>query len=69
MQRFRDFTNLALQDEDWAQINTRSRYHAKHPNQVFSEVEREKVVPDYLHRSFELYEQLEALRLAQLVQE
>ena len=69
MQRFCNFTNLALQHEDWAQINTRSRYHAKHPNQVFSDVEREKVVPDYLHKSFELYEQLEALRLAQLVQE
>ncbi|MFD2288925.1 sulfotransferase family protein [Pedobacter petrophilus] len=69
MQRFCNFANVALNNDDWAQINTRSHFHAKHPGQVFSEVQPKETVPAYQHEAFKQYEQLEVLRLAQPAQE
>jgi len=43
----------------------RSRFHAKHPQQLFEEEQKEVVQPVYLSPAFELYQQLEDVRLCQ----
>lgn len=40
----------------------RSRYHAKKPNQIFSEEGKEQSVPAFLTTCFELYSQLDQMR-------
>lgn len=69
MQHFCDFTNVALTDEDWAQIKARSHFNAKHPHQVFNEIQPDETIPAYQKEAFKQYEQLEELRLAQAVKE
>lgn len=47
-------------------MQQRTGYHAKFPNQVFTEVQPEEEMPGYLKRSFELYDQIEKMRLKTL---
>ncbi|WP_293305268.1 hypothetical protein [Pedobacter sp. UBA5917] len=66
MGRFCSFTNISLSAEDWEHINVRSRFNAKHPNQVFYEVQPEEKIPLYQKQAFEYYHQLENLRKTQI---
>ena len=45
-------------------LNERSRFHAKHPQQLFQEENKEKIAPSYVLHVLELYHQLEKMRLA-----
>lgn len=49
---------FTLTPEQYAQLETRARYNAKHPDIVFREHENEVVVPDYLTDAERLYNQL-----------
>lgn len=52
---------FTLTPEQYAQLETRARYNAKHPDIVFSEHENEIVVPDYLIEAELLYNKLNQL--------
>ncbi|QNN43770.1 hypothetical protein [Pedobacter roseus] len=67
MQRFCNFTGVTLNDKDWEQIKIRSHFNAKHPNQVFHEIQPEAEIPLYQQQAFKFYNQLEELRKAQAV--
>ncbi len=56
-------TNLNITDEAKLLMRKRSGFHAKFPEQVFSEEKPDELAPGYLKRSFELYDKIEAVRL------
>jgi hypothetical protein len=45
-------------------LTERSRFHAKHPQQIFKEANKEANAPSYLAPALELYHQLDKSRLA-----
>jgi len=47
-------------------LNDRSRFHAKHPQQIFQEENKKKIAPSYVMHVLELYHQLDKIRLAGL---
>ncbi|MEP6674020.1 MAG: hypothetical protein ABJA78_02670 [Ferruginibacter sp.] len=47
----------------WEQMKQRSAYHAKYPDQVFNESVTATEIEDYLQPAFELYDNLEKIRL------
>jgi hypothetical protein len=55
---------LHITKEEYAAMEQRAGFHAKFPNQVFSEEKRIESIPSYLKKSFELYERIEEIRLA-----
>lgn len=55
-------SNVLLSDNMLLQMNDRSRYHAKYPGQVFSEVKKEEELPTYLAQSMNWYQRLEEKR-------
>jgi hypothetical protein len=55
---------LPITKEEYAAMKDRAGFHAKFPNQVFSEEKRIEAIPSYLKKSFELYDRIEEIRLA-----
>ncbi|WP_090504455.1 hypothetical protein [Pedobacter terrae] len=66
MQRFCNFTGLVLNKADWVQIEARSHFNAKYPNQVFHEEQPDETTPAYQQQAFNYYHELEKLRIAQI---
>lgn len=60
------FTNTTINAADKAEMEQRSRYHAKFPGNVFLEEPTDKWIPDYLQKAISLYNQLERKRLEYL---
>jgi len=56
------FTGVELGEEDRKKMETRCRYNAKYPDQVFSEAAIDSAPPAYLQQSMELYHRLEQMR-------
>ena len=59
-------TGLQISDNEKLLMQKRAGFHAKFPEQVFSEEKRDEPVPEFLKRSFELYNQIEHVRLSSL---
>lgn len=57
-------TGLHISDEEKLLMQKRAGFHAKFPEQVFSEEKPDEPVPDFLKKSFELYNKIEAVRLS-----
>lgn len=66
MQRFCKFTGLELNKADWVQIEARSHFNAKYPDQVFQEERPEGTIPNYQKQAFSYYHELEKLRITQI---
>lgn len=56
------FTGLTISDEEHEKMETRCKYNAKYPDQVFSEASADQDVPAYLQNSMMLYRQLEEMK-------
>lgn len=56
------FTGLELSQADRENMETRCRYNAKYPEQVFSEAAIDTAAPGYLQNCMELYHRLEKMR-------
>lgn len=57
------YTTMPIDQQYLTDIEERSRYHSKKPNEVFSEVIQQQV-PAFLDKAMELYCQLEEKRIA-----
>lgn len=55
------FAGLAISGEEHEKMETRCKYNAKYPEQVFSEASAEQDVPEYLQNCMTLYRQLEEM--------
>jgi len=55
-------TDTPISDDDMEKIKSRAMYHAKYPEQVFSEEAIKDPVPDYCRAAFDKYEALEEIR-------
>jgi hypothetical protein len=62
MQKIGAFTGVVFGENELQQMEERSRYHAKYPNQVFLEPMEQKPMPESLLPVMDLYEQVEASR-------
>jgi hypothetical protein len=54
---------LPITQEEYAAMQQRAGFHAKFPNQIFSEEKRIEAIPSYLKKSFALYDKIEELRI------
>jgi hypothetical protein len=63
MDRVATFAGITILSEEKVLMEERSRYHAKHPEQVFAEPVAIEALPNYLLPVMELYRQLEGERL------
>jgi hypothetical protein len=59
------FAGIDISAEEHAGMEERCRYHAKYPEQVFTEQQPAEQLPEYLQKCEELYEQLERRRSSQ----
>jgi hypothetical protein len=57
-------TGLPVPQAERLLMEKRAGFHAKFPEQVFSEEMPDEQVPDFLKRSFVLYDQIEKFRLS-----
>jgi len=57
-------TGLQISEAERQLMHKRAGFHAKFPEQVFSEEKRDVPVPEYLKNSFDLYEAIERIRLS-----
>lgn len=55
-------TNTAISDANMEKIKSRAMYHAKYPEQIFSEEAIQDPVPDYCRAAFDKYEALDKIR-------
>jgi hypothetical protein len=55
-------TDTPISDDEMEKIKSRAMYHAKYPEQVFSEEAIKDPVPDYCRAAFDKYEALEEIR-------
>jgi hypothetical protein len=56
-------TGLKINKEEYIAMENRASYHAKFPEQVFDEKIKAEIIPEYLKKAMELYENLETIRL------
>jgi hypothetical protein len=59
-------TALSITKEEYIAMQQRAGFHAKFPNEIFSEEKRIESIPYYLKKSFELYEMIEQFRVSNL---
>lgn len=52
------FAGVDINDEEHEKMEARCKFNAKYPDQLFSETDAEKAVPDYLQNCMSLYHQL-----------
>jgi hypothetical protein len=57
-------TGIIISDKEMNAMQDRAGFHAKYPGQVFAEPAIQQQVPQYLEKSFELYEAVEKIRTA-----
>jgi hypothetical protein len=57
-------TSLQISDSEKLLMQKRAGFHAKFPEQIFSEAKPDEPVAGFLKRSFELYDKIEAIRLS-----
>ena len=57
-------TGLPINESERLLMEKRAGFHAKFPEQVFSEEKPHEPIPGFLQRSFELYDQVETIRLS-----
>lgn len=57
-------TGLSVSQEEKLLMQERAGYHAKFPQQVFNEKMPDEPIPDFLKKSYELYDKMEQLRLS-----
>jgi hypothetical protein len=57
-------TSLQISDSEKLLMQKRAGFHAKFPEQIFSEEKPDEPVPGFLKRSFELYDKIEVIRLS-----
>lgn len=57
-------TRMPITDAEKLLMQKRAGFHAKFPEQVFKEEQPEEAMPDFLKRSFELYDKIEQIRLS-----
>ncbi|AXY76997.1 sulfotransferase family protein [Paraflavitalea soli] len=62
MQKIADFAGVTIGKNELAQMQERSRFHAKYPDQVFKEPASTEALPASLARVTNLYHEVEALR-------
>ncbi|WP_315819684.1 hypothetical protein [Paraflavitalea speifideaquila] len=62
MQKIAGMTGIILGEKELQQMEERSRFHAKYPNQVFQEPLDQEPMPDNLLPVMDLYDQVEARR-------
>lgn len=55
-------TGLSITEAEKLLMEKRAGFHAKFPQQVFSEENPDEAIPGFLERSFELYDKIEAFR-------
>jgi hypothetical protein len=55
-------TDTPIGDDEMEKIKSRAMYHAKYPEQVFSEEAIKDPVPDYCRAAFDKYEALDKIR-------
>lgn len=63
MKKIAALTGIILQERDLQQMQERSRYHAKYPEQVFDEPKIAAPMPASLEPVTKLYQEIDALRL------
>lgn len=59
-------TGLPITEAENLLMEKRAGFHAKFPEQVFSEEKPKEPVPGFLRRSFELYDKIEEFRLSKI---
>ena len=64
MNTIADVTGLQISEAEKLLMQKRAGFHAKFPEQVFSEEKPDEPVPDFLKSSFELYDKIESARLS-----
>ena len=57
-------TGLPVSESERLLMEKRAGFHAKFPNQVFTEKQPDETTPNFLKRSFELYDKIEQFRLS-----
>jgi hypothetical protein len=55
-------SGLTFTDNEKATMKDRAGFHAKYPEQIFSETQTEEPIAEYLEKSFALYQQMEIIR-------
>jgi hypothetical protein len=61
-------TGITIHEKEMAAMEKRSNFHAKYPEQLFKEEQEPESIPEYLDRSFKLYNEVEKLRIASPVE-
>ena len=61
-------TGITISEKEMNAMEERSNFHAKYPKQVFKEEQEAESIPEYLDRSFKLYNEIEKLRTASPVE-
>ncbi|MGM9478964.1 sulfotransferase [Pedobacter sp. GSP4] len=67
MHKLCNITGIELDTNDWEQIKLRSKFNAKHPEQLFNELQPDEQIAPYQQAVFKRYNQLEQLRASQAV--
>ncbi|HEY1202875.1 MAG TPA: hypothetical protein VGE79_17950 [Niastella sp.] len=62
VEKIAQITNTPISDEAMEKIKSRAMYHAKYPEQVFSEEAIQDPVPDYCRSAYDKYEALDKIR-------
>lgn len=62
VEKIAHITNTPISDEEMEKIKSRAKYHAKYPDQVFSEEAIQDPVPDFCRAAFDKYEALDKIR-------
>lgn len=62
VRRLAEFSGLALNETETAEMAVRSRFHAKYPEQGFAEEKKESCAPADLQTALAMYARLEQLR-------
>lgn len=63
MDKIAALTRMKVSDQYRAQMEERSRFHAKYPQQVFQEPATDESLPESVQPVMRLYEELDALRI------
>lgn len=62
VEKIAQITNTPISDDAMEKIKSRAMYHAKYPEQVFSEEAIQDPVPDYCRAAYDKYEALDKIR-------
>ena len=63
VQKIAEASGIAIAENEVTNMQRRMTFHGKHPKQVFAEKQIEVLPPLYLDKCFQLYNELENIRL------